>query len=352
MKKIVPIILFLCISFTLFSEEKPVIAVFDFVSGGLSDSEVKHIAELMSSSIFHTGQYSVIDIAQRELILEEISFSMSDCVDEACQIKAGKQLAADLIVVGRISRIEDSYIMSAKILQVRTALVINTHDKMYPSLGKLFSEINSFVEKLTGYKIASESRHNSGSVYEKTEKDAEIIKSGKKGTVTEESKPEKSEENQQDTSILEWSIFQASIWGSDVQLVSESTPIYGMRICFPYGYSQNITGLDLGIVNSGTYVRGWQTALVNITDKVDGVQCNLVNINSKVTGAQVNMLFSKCKEGKWFQMGLVNYAEKYTGVQIGLVNYTLDMDGLQIGLANFSPGPKGQYFFPFLNICF
>jgi molybdopterin biosynthesis enzyme MoaB len=52
-----------------FAQTKPVITVLDFKTDGVSDKEMRSIIELLSSALFNTGQYQVIDVTQRETLL-------------------------------------------------------------------------------------------------------------------------------------------------------------------------------------------------------------------------------------------------------------------------------------------
>lgn len=106
------------------AQQKPVITVLDFKASGVSEREMKSIISLLSNSLFKTGKFTVIDVEQRESILREIEFSLSDCVEETCQIEIGKQLSAELIVVGGIDKVGDNFILAAKIIETQTARTI------------------------------------------------------------------------------------------------------------------------------------------------------------------------------------------------------------------------------------
>jgi hypothetical protein len=52
------------------AQPKPVIAVLDFKTSGVSEREMKSIISLLSNSLFKTGKFTVIDVAQREALLK------------------------------------------------------------------------------------------------------------------------------------------------------------------------------------------------------------------------------------------------------------------------------------------
>jgi hypothetical protein len=84
---------------------KPTITVLDFSTESVSQSEMKTIISLLSSSLFQMNMFTIIDVSQRENILNEIRFSASGCTDESCMLEIGRLLAAEMIVVGSLSKI-------------------------------------------------------------------------------------------------------------------------------------------------------------------------------------------------------------------------------------------------------
>ncbi len=109
------------------------------------------------------------------------------------------------------------------------------------------------------------------------------------------------------------------------------------------------TGVQMGIFNhTKGEVTGWQSGWFNNnTAKVTGLQTGLVNWNhyasADLSGAQ---------------LGIINTAKHVHGLQLGFVNFANSLRGVQIGIWNqvdsrawdtFDPLPK---VFPFINIGF
>jgi hypothetical protein len=157
-------------------------------------------------------------------------------------------------------------------------------------------------------------------------------------------------------------VFQFGFFAPDLQLVDASEDVRGLRIDFVYGENRNVSGVDLGIVNSTTgdfagfgwapganlvdgdavgvqwswlYSRtdgeftGWQSGIVSRIGGLGscGLQSGWVNLNEvDFTGAQIG-LFNKAESLKGLQLGFVNWAERLDGgLQIGLVNYAANSD--------------------------
>lgn len=155
--------------------------------------------------------------------------------------------------------------------------------------------------------------------------------------------------------------FQFGFFAPDLQLVDSSEDVRGLRLDIVYGENRNVSGVDLGIVNSttGDFVglgwapganlvdgsakgvqwswiyshtagqfTGWQSGLVARVGGADsaGLQSGWINLaESDFTGVQLG-LFNKAAHAKGLQLGLVNWADRLDGLQIGLVNYAENSD--------------------------
>lgn len=156
----------------------------------------------------------------------------------------------------------------------------------------------------------------------------------------------------------------------DVQIVRPADSVSGFRLSI-YGENQDVTGVDLGIVNltKGNFkgfgldvismidgdaeglmwnwlgygrvsgdVTGWHHAFVfsYLQGETKGVQTSLVARNrSDFTGVQLGAYTETGAHIGGVQAGIVNRASSVKGLQLGLLNMTDDMYGIQIGLVNY-----------------
>jgi len=153
MEKMIKIVLISILASSLLplgAQQKPVLTVLDFKKEGVSDQEMRSIISLLSSAIFRTGKYEVIDVAQRETLLKEIEFSATGCSDEACQIKVGRMLSAEFIVVGSLGKVGTKWILTAKMLETESAKTRSTADGSYKTLDELTDDIAGLVAQLSG----------------------------------------------------------------------------------------------------------------------------------------------------------------------------------------------------------
>lgn len=164
------------------------------------------------------------------------------------------------------------------------------------------------------------------------------------------------------TSLKAQAAFQFGFFAPDLQLVDASEDVRGLRINIVYGENANMSGVDLGIVNSTTgdfagfgwapganlvegsavgvqwswlyshtagEFTGWQSGLVSRVGGAGsaGLQSGWINlVESDFTGVQLG-LFNRAESVKGLQLGFVNWAERLDGgLQIGLVNYAKNSD--------------------------
>ena len=151
MKKIIlPLVFVLCLQWFVVAEaDKPILTVLDFEASEISQSEMKSIINVLSSGLFKSGLFTVIDVAQRETVLKELAFSMSGCTDDSCMLEVGKMLSAELIVGGSISRMGSKIVLSAKMIETETSKTVSSADGVYTDMDDLLENIYVFRDELS-----------------------------------------------------------------------------------------------------------------------------------------------------------------------------------------------------------
>ncbi|MBN1648149.1 MAG: hypothetical protein JW874_08960 [Spirochaetales bacterium] len=125
-----------------------IISVLDLKVENMPESEGRLISDLLGSTFISATSVRVIGREQREQIMKEMEFSMSGCVDEACQLEIGRLLAADGIVIGSIGNVGNRYILNIKLLDVQTSEAISTSYKIFKSLDALVDGCEKIVQSL------------------------------------------------------------------------------------------------------------------------------------------------------------------------------------------------------------
>lgn len=127
----------------------PVLSVLDFRIENIPLSEGNFLVELLTSTLFETGRFRIIEKSQRENILNETEFSLSDCAEEECQIEVGKLLAADFIVVGSIGRVSNRYVLGTKMLQVANGETVSSAYEIYRTMDEVVDNCRAIAKALS-----------------------------------------------------------------------------------------------------------------------------------------------------------------------------------------------------------
>jgi len=129
-------ILFLLLFFfssTLLSQEI-VLAVIDFEGKGVSQVEASALTDRLRTEILSTVKMKVVERGEMEELLKEQAFQQSGCVSSECMVEVGKLLGANQIVGGSISRVGNTFSVSARIIDVETGEIINSTNYDYSGI--------------------------------------------------------------------------------------------------------------------------------------------------------------------------------------------------------------------------
>jgi hypothetical protein len=119
------------------------------------------------------------------------------------------------------------------------------------------------------------------------------------------------------------------------QIHDPETSISGLRWNVIYGVNQDVSGLDVGIVNIAE-------------GALKGLQLGGFNEAKTARAWQLGLLNS-AEESRGIQVGAINHATEMNGLQLGLLYNSADtLKGLQVGLFNFVWNQK-VFFLPIVN---
>ena len=165
-------------------------------------------------------------------------------------------------------------------------------------------------------------------------------------------------------------VFQFGFWAPDLQLVDATEDVRGLRLDIVYGENRNVSGADLGVVNSttGDFTGfGWALGANLVDGEAVGVQWSWIysHTEGEFTGwqsglvARISGADSSGFQSGWInlaeadfkglQLGLFNKAAHARGVQLGFVNWADQLDGLQIGLVNYAANSDVYKVLPIVN---
>jgi len=101
------------------------ISVLDFNANGLSTNEVSILTDRFRAELIQLGEYSVIERAAMQEILEEQGFQQSGCTTDECVVEVGQMLGAQQMVGGSIGRLGDVFTITARVIDIESGEIIN-----------------------------------------------------------------------------------------------------------------------------------------------------------------------------------------------------------------------------------
>lgn len=136
---------------------------------------------------------------------------------------------------------------------------------------------------------------------------------------------------------VEWTPFQVSVW-PPVQLFSDTTPVYGLRLNMGQGLNPDVWGVDAGMVNMvENRQRGVQAGLLNQSEDAAGINLGILNYTKRAVGLQVGLLNAARDHAAGLQVGgILNNSDHVRGLQIhaGILGNVADrVTGGQLELA-------------------
>jgi hypothetical protein len=117
-------ILFFC-ALSAGADELLNIAVLDLEGRGISSDESLVLTDKLRAELFATGKYQVIERGAMEQILKEQGFQQSGCTSDECIVRMGQLIGVSDMVAGSIGKIEKTYFLSIRLIDVETGKIKN-----------------------------------------------------------------------------------------------------------------------------------------------------------------------------------------------------------------------------------
>lgn len=129
------------------------IAVLDFKSENVATPELRVITNRMRTSLVKHDFLQVMERSKIKDLLQEQSYQYQDYFSDEEAVKAGKMVGANYIMAGSLQELENSYYLSARLIEVETTTTYAQQDIIV--VNKKFSAILDKVPVLA-YKIVKQ----------------------------------------------------------------------------------------------------------------------------------------------------------------------------------------------------
>lgn len=141
-------LLFIFVAVALASNSN--VAVRDFEGLNVDTVDALIITERFRTELVTTGSFNVLERKQVNSILEEQGFILSGCVDNSCNVEVGQLLGVEYIIVGTIGKIEGTYTVTLRLVNISSGKIQNTvtGDCAGPLSDVLMNTTKELAEKL------------------------------------------------------------------------------------------------------------------------------------------------------------------------------------------------------------
>ncbi len=126
------------------------IAVLSFITKDVSESESAIVSELMKTEIVNLGIgfYDVLDRQYVDKVMSEHSFAASGVSSSEGAAAIGKMLNAQKVIAGSISRLQDTYFLTANMIDVETGKIESAGSGDYKNSDDMKTTIQDIANKI------------------------------------------------------------------------------------------------------------------------------------------------------------------------------------------------------------
>lgn len=127
------------------------IAVLDLEGKNVAPADASALTDRLRAELFLTGKFVVLEREKMDAILKEQQFQLSGCTSDACAVEAGQLLAVEQMVSGSVSRVGQTYSVTARLIDVEKGnlLGVGTCD-LKGDIGDLMSCLSGVAAQLSG----------------------------------------------------------------------------------------------------------------------------------------------------------------------------------------------------------
>ena len=130
------------------------VAVFDFDAKGISPDEAATLTERFRSVLIETQKFIMVERQKVNLILEELGLQMTGVVSEQSLSEAGAMLGVQRIVTGSIGKIEDTYTVDIRVVDVQSAKLLGSISRNTTGTKEnLLALLERMAKNLAGIKV-------------------------------------------------------------------------------------------------------------------------------------------------------------------------------------------------------
>lgn len=148
----------------LMAAEKMRIAVMDLKAMDVSENTARAVSDIVRTELFNTGYFRIVERSEMDSILKEQGFQLSGCSDTECAVQVGKLLSARKMLVGSVSKLGNSFIINARIVDVEKGEMEFGEKAKAESESTLDQAVEVFAKKIAARIRASKNNVSSDEI--------------------------------------------------------------------------------------------------------------------------------------------------------------------------------------------
>ena len=147
--------LLIFISILFAQEEKQTIAILDFSSNGVSQSEVNALTDRLRSELFRLDTFAIFERGKMMEIIKEQGFQQAVCDNSDCAVEIGKIIGVKKIITGSINKVGNLYSVSTRIINIETGQIEKVTDYDYDGeiINIMKSGMKTVAKQLVGKEL-------------------------------------------------------------------------------------------------------------------------------------------------------------------------------------------------------
>jgi TolB-like protein len=142
----------------LFAEDKPSVAVLDFVAKNVSTDDADILTEFFKSALIKTGKFDVLDRSHIAKIVDEQHFQSSGVTDINNVVKVGKLINAQYVFVGTYSKLDSMFMLNVDMVNIQTGKIEKSQSRSLenPKPIQKLGMANYIAYSFTGFGVGYE----------------------------------------------------------------------------------------------------------------------------------------------------------------------------------------------------
>jgi len=297
-------------------QQKTKIAVLALEGLNVPAADAAIVSDFLRVELYRTGKYTVLERENMDQVLSEQAFQQTGCTSQECAVQIGKLLNVEQVVMGIVSRLDNNYYLSVRMVDIKTSEIVFSNKEESGSAGNFSSMARQTALKMAG------------------QKEPDTIAAPV--PVAEPEPPKTAWQNSRfvpikisiasgydsaAVSLMDLSLVSAKskkILGFQVSLACEAEEVYGFQEGIISGYAGKCYGFQSGFINKAGSCYGFQSGFINETGSLYGFQAGFINKAKVVYGFQAGFL-NECEALKGFQVGVLNKVKRgFAPLLIGL----------------------------------